>query len=361
MRYLRHFTAGSLLACVLLAGVLVATTLLTDNPAAAGPAVGAWLVATAVAGTVAALLIHSGVYRTGPAWLRRLLPVGAVATVAAYTGMVVTGVDVWPSVTVPAVFVTAVQVGTSWPRPQLTGIGLALVGVCALLAGAGWWETVTAVAATGLCVAALMIQFWVWEIANRTAETAVLRERLRFAADLHDIQGHSLQVIALKSELAARLAETDPVRAAAEMRGVEALARDALRDTREVAQGYREVSLQTEIANAARVLAAAGVRCRTGPAAPHDLTADGERLLGLMVREATTNILRHSTAAAAEITWSRSPGRVALSIRNDAPLAGAEHGGGGLSGLAQRFASAGGRLTWRSEPHRFSLDAELPR
>jgi two-component system sensor histidine kinase DesK len=286
MRYLRHFTAGSLLACVLLAVILVAAT-----PAGAVP-----LVATLVAGSVAALLFLAGVHRTGALWARRLLPVGAAATVVAYAGMVATGVDIWPAVTVPALFVAAVLIGADWPRPQVTGIGLALVGLCATLAGSGWWQAVTAVAATGLCLAALMIQMWVWEIANRTAETAVIHERQRFAADLHDIQGHSLQVIALKSELAARLAATDPERAAAEMRGVQTLARDALRDTREVAQGYREVSLQTEIANAARVLAAAGVRCRIDAAAPRDLPPDGERLLALMVREATTNILRHSTA-----------------------------------------------------------------
>jgi two-component system sensor histidine kinase DesK len=263
------------------------------------------------------------------------------------------------------VFVGAVLVGTRWPRPQGTGIGLALVGLSAAGAGSGWWQAVTAVAATGLCLSAVMIQMWVWEIANRTAETAVTDERLRFAADLHDIQGHSLQVIALKSELAARLATADPARAAAEMREVENLARDALRDTREVARGYREVSLETEIANAVRVLAAAGVRCRTGPAAPGALRPDGERLLALVVREATTNILRHSTAEDAAITWSPATDRVTLSIRNDAPLPvehSAQDGGrGGLSGLAHRFASAGGRLTWQAEPHRFTLDAELPR
>jgi two-component system sensor histidine kinase DesK len=126
------------------------------------------------------------------------------------------------------------------------------------------------------------------------------------------------------------------------------------------------VSLETEIANAVRVLAAAGVRCRTGPPAPGKLAPDGERLLALVVREATTNILRHSTAADAAIIWSPAADRLTLSIRNDAPLPidhGAKDGGngGGLSGLAQRFASAGGRLTWQAEPQRFTLDAELPR
>jgi len=397
MRYLRHFTAASMLVCVLFAVISVAASASLFL-----------LPAILAAGAIAAVLFRNGVYRPGaahpgakPAW--PLAAAGSAATVVAYGGAIMSGVDIWPSVTLPAVFVAAVMAGTDWPRPQVTGIGLALVGLCAAAAGEGWWRAVTAVAATALCLAALMIQLWVWEIANRGAEAAVTDERLRFAADLHDIQGHSLQVIALKSELAARLADTDPARAAAEMREVQALARDTLRDTREVAQGYREVSLHTEITNAVRVLAAAGIRCHTESATPGRLPPTAERLLALVVREATTNILRHSTAAEAAMTWSPSPDRLTLTIRNDAPLAvagsgsaggdgpadrdnqvaqqvpdsGGGQGGGearragdsrggsgpgsGLSALAQRFAAAGGRLTWRAEPHRFTLEAELPR
>ncbi|TMR05036.1 histidine kinase, partial [Nonomuraea turkmeniaca] len=153
---------------------------------------------------------------------------------------------------------------------------------------------------------------WAWDVAERlnaarrlSAELAVKDERLRFAADLHDIQGHHLQVIALKSELAARLAGADPARAAEEMNEVRRLAADALRDTRAVVQGYRRVTLEEEIANATRVLAAAGIdaRMELDPAAAPGLLPDpGRRLLGLVMREATTNVLRHSRARQAEVS-----------------------------------------------------------
>ncbi|UPZ27268.1 histidine kinase [Streptomyces sp. LRE541] len=111
---------------------------------------------------------------------------------------------------------------------------------------------------------------WAWDTARRLdearrleAELAVRDERLKFAANLHDIQGHHLQVISLKSELAARVVDTDPARAAAEMREVRQLAADALSDTRAVVQGYRRTTLDDEITNATRVLAAAGIDART--------------------------------------------------------------------------------------------------
>ncbi|WP_307835304.1 sensor histidine kinase [Streptomyces adelaidensis] len=168
---------------------------------------------------------------------------------------------------------------------------------------------------------------WAWNLAGRLdrarrleAELAVRDERLRFAADLHDIQGHHLQAIALKSELAARLVELDPVRAAAEMREVRQLSVDALRDTRAVVRGYRRTTLDDEIANAGRVLAAAGIDARTAlePAALTAGMADSTRhLLGLVMREATTNVLRHSQARYAEVDYRVTEGHAHLRVGND--------------------------------------------
>ena len=183
-------------------------------------------------------------------------------------------------------------------------------------------------------------------------DEAVSGERLRFAADLHDIQGHSLQVIALKSELAARLAFADPARAVAEMREVEVLARQALGDTREVVRGYREVSLEQEIGNARRVLAAAGVDCQIvrAPELPR-LSGPDEHLLGLIVREGTTNVIRHSQANRAEIALTAGADGTRLRFVNDAPLAAPADGpGGGLAGLAARFEGAGGRWPGTAGP-----------
>ncbi|MFC0528663.1 sensor histidine kinase [Phytohabitans kaempferiae] len=210
---------------------------------------------------------------------------------------------------------------------------------------------------------------WAWDVAGRlhearrlAAELAVKDERLRFAADLHDIQGHHLQVIALKSELAARLAEADPARAAGEMREVRRLASDALQETRALVQGYRRTTLEEEISNATRVLAAADIDARMDLAtAPAELSATGRHLLGLVMREATTNVLRHSRAARADVRLLVDGGRAHLRVRNDgaAPAAGGAPGTG-LAALAERLVAAGGELTWRRDGERFEVAATLP-
>lgn len=208
---------------------------------------------------------------------------------------------------------------------------------------------------------------WAWDVAGRLhaarrleAELAVKDERLRFAADLHDIQGHHLQVIALKSELAARLAVADPARAAGEMREVRRIAADALRETRALVQGYRRTTLEEEISNATRVLAAADIDARMdlAPAAP-GLSATGRHLLGLVMREATTNVLRHSRAARADVEYRVDGDRARLSVRNDGAVAPAGEASG-LAALAERLADAGGDLTWRHEGDRFEVAATLP-
>ncbi|MEV6377957.1 histidine kinase [Streptomyces sp. NPDC051773] len=212
---------------------------------------------------------------------------------------------------------------------------------------------------------------WAWHIAGRLdrarrleAESAVKDERLRFAADLHDIQGHHLQVIALKSELAARLVERDPARAAAEMREVRQLSADALRDTRAVVRGYRRTALDDEIANAGKVLAAAGIDARTAlePASlPADLTDTGRHLLGLVMREATTNVLRHSRARYAEVDCRVVDGRARLRMTNDGADAhpvGTD--GTGLVALDERLRAARGELTWHRDGDRFEVTASLP-
>lgn len=212
---------------------------------------------------------------------------------------------------------------------------------------------------------------WAWDTALRLdearrleAELAVREERLRFAADLHDIQGHHLQVIALKGELAARLVEVDPARATVELKDIRRLAADALGDTRAVVQGYRRTTLDDEIANATRVLAAAGIDARLTPAAgavAAGLNDPARHLLGLVMREATTNVLRHSRAGHAEVEYRVADGLARLRVSNDGVE---DHAGGsegtGLRGLAERLEAAGGELTWQREGDRFLVMAALP-
>ena len=211
---------------------------------------------------------------------------------------------------------------------------------------------------------------WFWELVHRLeaarrleGQLAVADERLRFAADLHDIQGHHLQVIALKSELATRLADADPVAAAAQMAEVQDHARTALADTREVVQGYRQTPLAEELTNATRVLEAAGIDGRLDPGAlegARTVDESGRQLLGVVVREATTNILRHSHAHRARLTLDIDGGHTRLAIHNDGTTDAGHPPGSGLADLRRRLDAAGGTLQWKYDDGWFRLTAQIP-
>ncbi|PSK98585.1 two-component system sensor histidine kinase DesK [Murinocardiopsis flavida] len=191
-----------------------------------------------------------------------------------------------------------------------------------------------------------------WEILNEAYEArdaqarlAVTEERLRFSRDLHDLIGHSLSGIAVKSELAARLAERDPGHAADEMRAVQRLARDALREVRTAVSGYRDVDLDAEIESVRAVFTAAGVRCTLAEAAavPDPLRP----LAAWVVREAATNVLRHSTAKRCDITLHSEGRTVIVEVFNDGSPEGAGQApfGNGLTGLTERTAAVGGTIS----------------
>ncbi|MEV4224100.1 histidine kinase [Nonomuraea sp. NPDC049725] len=280
----------------------------------------------------------------------------------------------------PAALVVSIAATFLRPAPRWGLIGaaaLAASGVGALSGAPLPGAAVLPPAVVLVTAWTTLAMLWGWDVAKRlndvrrlAAELAVKEERLRFAADLHDIQGHHLQVIALKSELAARLAEADPARAAAEMHEVRRLAADALSDTRAVVQGYRRTTLDAEIANATGVLAAAGIDARMSvePADARRLPEAGRHLLGLVMREATTNVLRHSRARHAEVDYRVTGDLARLRVTNDG--AGGQPsdqhsdqpsaGGTGLRTLAERLASAGGELTWDHDDDRFAVVARLP-
>jgi two-component system sensor histidine kinase DesK len=197
------------------------------------------------------------------------------------------------------------------------------------------------------------------EARDELARNAVAEERLRFARDLHDLLGHSLSLIALKSELAGRLAEIDPARARAEMADVEAAARRALAEVRDAVSGYRQVSLAQAMAEARAALSAAGITLRS-PAPGEPLPATVDAVLGWVVREAATNVLRHSGAHTVSVELERGADAVTLVVSDDGR--GAAGGpGAGLTGLAERLQAVGGRLTMASAGSAgFRLTAALP-
>ncbi|CAM5636724.1 hypothetical protein SALBM135S_01245 [Streptomyces alboniger] len=155
------------------------------------------------------------------------------------------------------------------------------------------------------------------------ARLAVAEERLRFGRDLHDVMGRNLAVIALKSELAVRLARRGRPEAVDQMVEVQRIARESQREVREVVRGYREVDLGVELIGAQGVLEAAGITCRaTGSAA--GLPAPVQSALGWVVREAATNVLRHGDAKRCDITLAVTPERTTLTVENDGAPAGEE-------------------------------------
>jgi two-component system sensor histidine kinase DesK len=198
------------------------------------------------------------------------------------------------------------------------------------------------------------------EARDELARNAVAEERLRFARDLHDLLGHSLSLIALKSELAGRLAELDPARARAEMADVEDAARRALAEVRDAVSGYRQVSLAQALAEARSALSAAGITLRP-PAPGEPLPGAVDAVLGWVVREATTNVLRHSGARSVTVDVRQGDGDVTLTVTDDGTGRPAGVPGAGLAGLAERVEALGGLLAaGPAGGSGFRLSATLP-
>ncbi|RLP75324.1 hypothetical protein D9V32_10590 [Mycetocola tolaasinivorans] len=192
------------------------------------------------------------------------------------------------------------------------------------------------------------------------SELAIARERLRFATDLHDIQGHNLQVIALKSELAERLLERDPAGAAAELSAIRAISRAALEDTRAVVNNYRTVTVAVEARGAASVLASAGIDC-TLEITDAPIPTEIGTVLALAIREATTNLLRHARPTRARITLAAGTGGFDLTVENDGALGRRQNAAGtGLAGLGERVHAVGGSVRHSRESGIFTLTVHVP-
>jgi len=264
----------------------------------------------------------------------------------------------------------------------LSGFVTFLAGVpfpAAALQGAALWLATLAVVLT------FRFSVWVLDVVlemerNRgiQVQLAVAEERLRFARDLHDVMGRNLSAIAVKSQLAGELVRRSRPEAADEVADIGRIAEDSLREVREVVRGYRSTDLTGELAGARSVLRAAGVACTVdGEDAAARLPEPVQAALGWVVREAVTNVLRHSRAAECTIALAVVPGSGAgrgrdgaeeavLTVTNDgvcdeggSPDA-ARTSGSGLAGLRERLAGAGGALTAGRAGPGFALVAVLP-
>ena len=171
---------------------------------------------------------------------------------------------------------------------------------------------------------------------------AKVAERERIGRDLHDLLGHTLSVIVLKSELASKLAAIDPARAAVEIGDVERISREALAQVRAAVQGYRSGGIESELQQARAMLDAAGVRLEASVERP-PLSPAQENVLALALREAVTNIVRHAQATVCRLALRQEARWCELEIADDG-RGGAAAEGNGLSGMRQRVEAIGGVL-----------------
>jgi two-component system sensor histidine kinase DesK len=190
--------------------------------------------------------------------------------------------------------------------------------------------------------------------------TLKVAERERIARDLHDILGHTLSVIILKSELAARVIDADSKAAKAQIEDVERISRDALREVREAIAGYRHGDLQTELERARSTLDTAGLEVEQHCEAI-EVPSAHERVLALVLREAVTNIVRHARAKRCTISLRQREHNYVFEVRDDG-AGGALEPGMGMRGIRERIAELGGTVSWRSDQGtRLLIEVPLPR
>lgn len=303
---------------------------------------------------------------------RAIVPL-AVSTAYGILAFVVSGV--WTFAVVPLL---AALVLLTWPpgvRRRVT------IGAVALI-GATWFIDTRAALSVDdisrlwvLCIFSILlppmsvVSVWWWDVLitmdrARAAEgrLAATQERLRVATDVHDLQGHHLQVIALQLELAERLIATDPEAALDQLRAARTSVDEARQGTRDLATRFRSAPLSVELANAVDLLRAAGIAVEM--TADADVDAAPGDVFGPVIRETTTNVLRHGGGGWVRMSLARAGSSWRFEIGNDAggtePDASGGDGGSGLDGIARRAADVGGSLDVRRERQTFTLIVTVP-
>jgi two-component system, NarL family, sensor histidine kinase DesK len=197
---------------------------------------------------------------------------------------------------------------------------------------------------------------------EQLAHLAVTEERLRFARDLHDLLGQSLSVLVLKSELVAKQLPADSDESTRnEVRDIAQVARKSLNDLREAVGGYRRATLQAEISSARSALVAAGIGLRVedelGTVPP-----DQDGVLAWCLREAVTNVVKHSGARSCEVRLTSEDGDAKLDVTDDGRGATSLDGGAGLAGMRERVELVGGTLRVGSDNgHGMHVQVSVPR
>lgn len=269
------------------------------------------------------------------------------------------GIYIFIAATIPELTRTAKQ--TYW---TLAGM-CALIGAQAAMYQLPSWEWSIAIGISSLT--AVNIQHFMLRrkadaklrMAHQEIEQlAKTAERERIARDLHDVLGHTLSLISIKSELAARLLATDPARSERELEEIQIISRRALAEVRQTVAGYRAQGLEAELQQVTSALAAAGVTVVSSPVEIPRMPAEYEAALALIVREAVTNIVRHAGARSCSVSLGSYGGMIQLEIRDDGRGASGREGNG-LTGMRERLRELGGKLTIHTTEGTL-LQIELP-
>ena len=258
------------------------------------------------------------------------------------------------------VFHVYAVVQTGFIRPEriawISALSLTIVyGLFAWLTGQNWWDLgfpviFGLITLTGIISTAGRIEQNIQLERSRALEQhlAAVSERERIAQDLHDLLGQTLTMVALKSEVASKLFDVQPEQAKQELAEIRDAARVALKDVREAVSGMNITSLRIELKRAQQILSAADIKLIVNGVIP-PLNAETDQVLGLTVREAMTNIVRHSLAKNATLRIVAKGDDLMLVVEDDG-ASGDIIEGSGIIGLRKRIERLGGTTTLEQTP-----------
>lgn len=290
---------------------------------------------------------HTQEWDSAPAWGWRYVVV-LVLVVAGVMAVVGTGaIGMMPYVVSMAMFVLPwrAALATYAGSVAVTAVGASIVGSPRSDEGGVWVQVIIVVLVGAITTVVRALDHAGAEHRTLTANLTMATERDRVARDVHDVLGHSLTVVTVKAELAERLVTTDPARAQAELAEIQAITRQSLAEIRATVGGLRVARLTDEIDAARRALDDAGIGAEL-PGDPSVVDPRHRVVLAWALREAVTNVVRHSSAATCRVELG--PDR--LTVTDDGQGLRGRGEGNGLSGLRERIATAGGAVDVRPGP-----------
>jgi len=278
---------------------------------------------------------------------------------ALLVGMAVMGLVLGPSNTGASVFIifTAAFIPWVFERTKTAVIALSILAIIIVIHGLIFHP------ANGFSVTSLVVALGVgfsnthFAVRNRAdrklrmaheqiEHLAKVAERERIARDLHDVLGHTLTLISVKSTLAGKLLEKDPAKAKSEIADIEKVSREAMAEIRNTLRGYSSYKLVDELQRAESALQSAGVAVNT-ESSEVPLTAAQESVAALIMREAVTNVVRHARARRCSLRVSRNDGTCVLEIEDDG-CGNFTSEGNGLRGMRERVEALGGTLRYKT-------------